>query len=297
MRYFTFLLAIVSSLNAFADAPKDAEKQILEALPEKAPAAAKAKRTVLVFSKTNGFRHASIPTGHLALKLLGEKTGAFDVVASEDVAMFDKETLSKFDAVCFLSTTGEVFYPKGKPTDEEKKIGDQRKQNLYDFIKGGKGFVGIHAATDTCYQCEEFGSMINGYFDGHPWNANTDVSIKVEPGQEEHPVVAALEGKNLEFKEEIYQLKAPYSSKRAHMLLRLDTEKSDMNVKGIKRTDGDFGVSWIRPYGEGRVFYSSLGHNHHIFWNAKVLAHYLAGIQWALGDLDAPVVIPENEGK
>jgi len=80
-------------------------------------------------------------------------------------------------------------------------------------------------------------------------------------------------------------------------LLRLDTEKSNMNVKGIKRTDGDFGVAWIRPYGAGRVFYSSLGHNHHIYWNSKVLAHYLAGIQWALGDLDAPVVIPENERK
>lgn len=298
MRYFSFFLAIVSSLNVFANPPKDAEKQILEALPEKAPAAAKAKRTVLVFSKTNGFRHKSIPTGHLALKHLGEKTGAFDVVASEDVAMFDEENLSKFDAVCFLSTTGEIFYPKGrKPNDEEKKIGDQRKQNLYDFIKGGKGFIGIHAATDTCYQCEEYGSMINGYFDGHPWNAGTDVSIMVEPGQEEHPVVAALEGKNLEFKEEIYQLKAPYSSDRAHMLLRLDTEKSNMNVKGIKRKDGDFGVAWIRPYGEGRVFYCSLGHNHHIFWDNKVLAHYLAGIQWALGDLDAPVVIPEDKGQ
>jgi len=298
MRYFSLFLAIVSSLNAFANPPKDAEKQILDALPDKAPAAAKAKRTVLVFSKTNGFRHASIPTGHLALKLMGEKTAAFEVVSSEDLSMFDKQNLAKFDAVCFLSTTGEVFYPRGKkPSPEEKKIAAQRQQNLFDFIQGGKGFIGIHAATDTCYECAEYGSMINGYFDGHPWGAGTDVSIKVEPGQQEHPIVAALKGKNLEFKEEIYQLKAPYSSDRAHMLLRLDTEKSNMNVKGIKRTDGDFGVAWIRPYGAGRVFYSSLGHNHHIYWNSKVLAHYLAGIQWALGDLDAPVVIPENERK
>jgi len=69
------------------------------------------------------------------------------------------------------------------------------------------------------------------------------------------------------------------------MLLRLDTEKSDMKVKGIKRKDNDFGVSWTKDFGKGRVFYCSLGHNDFIYWDSKVLGVYLNGIQWALGDL------------
>ena len=106
---------------------------------------------------------------------------------------------------------------------------------------------------------------------------------------ESHPVVAMLEGKNLEFKEEIYQLKDPYDSSKVRMLLRLDPERSKMDVKGIRREDKDFGVAWIREWGKGRVFYCSLGHNDHIYMNPTVLKHYLAGIQWALGDLEAPV--------
>jgi hypothetical protein len=115
------------------------------------------------------------------------------------------------------------------------------------------------------------------------------VSIKVEPGQEKHPLVAMFNGENVEFPEEIYQLKEPYDSKAVHMLLRLDTEKTDMTVKGIKRTDNDFGVAWARHWEKGRVFYCSLGHNHEIYWNPKVLGHYLAGTQWALGDYQAEV--------
>ncbi len=98
-----------------------------------------------------------------------------------------------------------------------------------------------------------------------------------------------FEGKNVEFPEEIYQFKEPYDSSSVHMLLRLDTEKTDMTKAGIKRTDGDFGISWARHWGSGRVFYSSLGHNHDMYWHPKVLRHYLAGIQWALGDYKVEV--------
>jgi uncharacterized protein len=178
-------------------------------------------------------------------------------------------------------------------SDSEKKAAAERekrlKDNLMAFIKSGRGFIGIHAATDCCYEWPEYGKMINGYFDGHPWTADTMVSVKVEPGQEEHPLVAMFEGKNVEFKEEIYQLKDPYDSKSVHMLLRLDTEKTDMTRKGIKRTDNDFGIAWARHWDKGRVFYCSLGHNHDMYWHPKVLRHYLAGIQWALGDYKVEV--------
>lgn len=157
-----------------------------------------------------------------------------------------------------------------------------------NFVRSGKGFVGIHAATDTFYNWPEYGEMVNGYFDGHPWRANTPVHIKVEEGKSDHPLVAMFEGEPLEFKEEIYQFKAPYDSSKVDMLLRLDPEKSG-KVKGLKRKDNDYGVAWVRHWGEGRVFYCSIGHNHDMFWHPKVLRHYLAGIQWALGDYEVEV--------
>jgi type 1 glutamine amidotransferase len=280
--------------------PAEAMEKITAALPEKAYATPKKARKLLVFSRTGGFRHASIATGKLAFTELGEKTGAFEAVVSDDLENFDADNLATFDAVCFLSTTMNPFMPTKdefeKLSDAEKeevrKTADQRRENLMSFVKGGGGFVGIHAATDTFYDWAEYGRMMNGYFDGHPWNANTEVSIQVEPGQEAHPLVAMFEGKNLNFKEEIYQHKDPYDSKAVHMLLRLDPEKTDMTLGGINRQDKDFGVAWARNWGEGRVFYCSLGHNHDMYWHPLVIRHYLAGIQWALGDLEVEIQHP-----
>lgn len=279
------------------DAPKGALEKITAALPDKPYAKPQKERKILVFSKTNGFHHASIATGKVALEEMGKKTGAFQVVISDDLANFETDALKNFDAICFLSTTGNAFSPKkdelATMSEEDKKTAAERdarlKTNVMSFVKSGHGFIGIHAATDSFYEWAEYGKMINGYFAGHPWGANIPVSIKVEPGQEKHPLVAMLNGENLEFPEEIYQFKEPYDSKAVHMLLRLDTTKTDMTRPGIKRTDGDFGISWARHWEKGRVFYSSLGHNNEIYWNPKVLGHFLAGIQWALGDYDVEV--------
>lgn len=277
--------------------PPGAAEAIAKALPSEAYAKPAKARKVLVFSRTAGFRHASIVTGKLALTELGRKTGAFETVVSDDLSNFEPKTIDQFDAIVFLSTTMDVFMP---PQDVLKAMSEvdrkdtevrveRLKKSLMDFVKSGKGFVGIHAATDTFYNWSEYGEMVGGYFDGHPWNAGQPVSIKVEPGQEKHPLVAMFEGRNLEFKEEIYQFKAPYDSSKYHMLLRLDTEKTDMKVGGVKRTDKDFGVAWARSWGQGRVFYCSIGHNHEMYWNPLVLRHYLAGIQWAIGDFKVKI--------
>jgi type 1 glutamine amidotransferase len=185
--------------------------------------------------------------------------------------VFKPESLNTFDAVCFNNTTGELF--------EDATL----KQALLDFIRGGKGIVGIHAATDCFYNWPEFGALMGGYFDGHPWNETVTVKLD-EPG---HPVNAAFGGKPFEIADEIYQFKEPYTRHALRVLLRLDTDKTNMTRDGIKRTDKDFAVSWVRNYGLGRLFYCSLGHREEIFCNPAVLGHYLAGIQFALGDLPA----------
>lgn len=282
---YLFPLGVLATLLFVAASPDEekpppgAGEKIAEALPDEAFAEPKEARKVLVFSKTAGFRHASIATGKVALAEMGKKTGAFEAVISDDLANFEPGKIDSFDAILFLSTTMNPFAEAGEEKEQELR------ESLMSFVKGGKGFVGIHAATDTFYDWPEYGEMINGYFDGHPWSAETKVHILVEPGKEEHPLVAMFGGEPVEFKEEIYQFKDPYDSSAVEMLLRLDREKSD-EVRGIKRDDNDFGVAWTRSWGEGRVFYCSLGHNHHIFWHPKVLRHYLAGIQWALGDYE-----------
>ena len=207
-------LFVVAQNPTGEQAPPGSLEKISVALPEKPFAKPKKARTVLVFSKTNGFRHASIATGKLAFTEMGKKTGAFETVVSDDLANFEIDALKKFDAVCFLSTTMNVFSPNAAEfkamSEEDKKTATERelriKANLMNFIKSGRGFIGIHAATDTFYDWPEYGKMINGCFDGHPWGANTMVSIKVEPGQEKHPLVAMFNGENVEFPEEIYQI-------------------------------------------------------------------------------------------
>jgi type 1 glutamine amidotransferase len=294
---FAAAFLLVAAAPDKEQAPPGAAEAIAKALPSEPYAKPAKPRKVLVFSRTAGFRHASIPTGKVALTELGKKTGAFETVVSDDLSNFEPKTIDQFDAIVFLSTTQDVFMPpqqvlKGMNEVDRKDIeaqAERLKKSLMDFVKGGKGFVGIHAATDTFYNWSEYGEMVGGYFDGHPWNAGQPVSIKVEPGQEANPLVAMFEGRNLEFKEEIYQFKAPYDSSKYHMLLRLDTEKTDMNVGGVKRTDKDFGVAWARSWGQGRVFYCSIGHNHDMFWHPLVLRHYLAGIQWAVGDLKVKI--------
>jgi uncharacterized protein len=290
-------LAVIPLAACAEKLPDGAEEKIAAAIPAVAYAKPVKPRKLLVFSKTNGFRHASIATGKIALTEMGKKTGAFETTITEELDQFEAHKLAQYDAVLFLSTTMNVFLPKPDVlktmSEVDKKTAAETearlKENLMKFIKSGRGFIGIHAATDTCYEWHEYGTMINGHFDGHPWTADKMVSVKVEPGQEKHPLVAMFGGQNVEFPEEIYQFKDPYDSKAVHMLLRLDTEKTDMTVGGIKRKDGDFGISWARHWEKGRVFYSSLGHNHHIYWHDKVVRHYLAGIQWALGDYKVEV--------
>ncbi len=287
------LLAAAGLSLAAPAAAKDDEalKKIREAVPDEPIAKPARPRKLLVFTKTAGFRHDSIPVGVAALRILGEKTGAFTITHSEDTAALEPESLEQYDAVCFLNTTGELFRPRdfdSLPGAAQTPVleREQKLQSaLLEFVRGGKGFVGIHAATDTCYKWHDYGGMIGGYFDGHPWNAGDDVVIRVDEPQ--HPVAAPIGATWLELKEEIYQLKDPYSRDRQRVLLSLDTERTDMTRPGIRRTDKDFAVSWVRTEGRGRVFYCSLGHNAHIYRHPQVLKHYLAGIQYALGDLEA----------
>jgi hypothetical protein len=143
--------------------------------------------------------------------------------------------------------------------------------------------VGIHSAAHPA-NWPEFVDLLGAYSVNHPWNAGSTVTLEIE--KPNHPVVSCFGGTTFTHTDEIFQFK-DYTRKKLRVLVRLDTSKTDMNKPGIFRTDGDFGLVWVRKYGKGRVFYSEFGHQIDSYWNPAILRHFLAGIQFALGDLPA----------
>ena len=162
-------------------------------------------KKVLYLTYSAGYRHDVIPLSMQLLPEIGKKNG-FDVVATKDLAFLYPEELKKYDAVVFY-TTGEL------------PIGDAEKANLLAWIKSGKGFIGIHCATDTFYKWPEYGDMIGGYFDGHPWHQ--EVKVKVEDAKHSGDEGAA---ESWALNDEIYQFRNWDRSKR-HVLLSLDTAR------------------------------------------------------------------------
>ncbi len=287
--------SLLTSISVAAISPEE-RKSIEDAIPKKAPAVPKRPRKLLVFNLDiwDGLvrkGHASIPYGNLALEMMGRKTGAYETVVSNDIAMFRPENLQQFDAICFNNTTGVLFQDP------------ELKKNLLDFIYDGKGFIGIHAAAATFVQWPkydqwpEFGQMLGGYENGgHPWKPHEWITIKLD--DPDHPLNTALTGKGFRISDEVFQFQKPYSRDKLRVLLSIDMTKTNIisgrYILPERRQDHDFAISWVRSYGAGRVFYCSLGHNPHIFWNPPILQHYLAGIQFALGDLPADAT-PSNK--
>ncbi|MEM6886146.1 MAG: ThuA domain-containing protein [Verrucomicrobiota bacterium] len=302
---FTFIAisvalhAEVDFIPTFDDKPASEEfiQKIEAGLPEAPAVDPKQTRKILIYSATEGFRHGSIPTGLVALEKLGKKTGAYEAVISNDPANFEPDQIQSFDAIVLLNTTNNFFMPTAKTerknfTDEEWKFLQNRNNrllnNLITYTEQGGGLVGIHAATDACYGHQGYGNAMGAYFWGHPWHANQNVTIVVEDPKHAVNQAAFGELKDFQIQEEIYQFnEKKYTRERLRILLHLDPERSDPPKGEVRRKDNDFAVSWVQKVEKGRVFYTSIGHNHHHFWDTMILKHYLAGIQFAMGDLEA----------
>ncbi len=270
--------------------PKDVEK-VEKALPTEAPAKPKAKRNILIFSRTVGFRHSSIELGTRAITLMGDKTGAYTAFATEDESYFEPEKLAKFDAVFMLNTTGNCFRPKTGSKEEQDKREELLKASLAEFVKSGKGLIGVHSATDTYGNWKDYNQMMGGAFDGHPWNEKVPVKI----ADAKNPVNAAFDGKDFSIADEIYQFRPDTALPTDRKFLLVMDYKTMPEKKDAKRKDGLYPISWIAAYGKGRTFYCSLGHREEIFWNPTILKHYLAGIQYAVGDLEADATPTEKK--
>ncbi|MFA7490365.1 MAG: ThuA domain-containing protein, partial [Mariniphaga sp.] len=274
------------------DIPDSLHQKIEQAIPTKASANPFKKRKLLIINlnRLNGKErkgHPSIPYTNLAFRLMGENTGAWETSFSNDTMVFKPEHLKQFDAICFNNTAGVLC--------DDPNL----RQSLLDYVFSGGGFIGIHAAGATfCQypvydQFPEFGEMLGGYENGgHPWGPKDTITLHVE--EPLHPVNAAFDGRGFDASDEVFQFSNPYTRDKLRILLTIDTEKTDMSpdrrILPERRADGDIAISWVRRYGRGRVFYTSFGHNPHLSWNPKIVQHYFDGIQFALGDLDAPTI-------
>jgi type 1 glutamine amidotransferase len=233
-----------------------------------------AKKHILVIGQTNGFEHDSVPDAMGTIWKMGHDTGLWDTYMRTDTEPITKgkmhpngKNLDYFDALVFSSTTGEL------------NLTDQQKKDMMSFIHDdGKGFVGIHAALDTNYQWPEYGEMIGGWFDQHPW------FTFMAPIIVEDPTFPAVRHFPKEFtkRDEIYQAKA-WSRDKVNVLLRLDERKLDYNNPRVHRTDHDFAVAWSKMYGKGRVFYSTLGHTNESWDDPDIQKMYFEAIKWVLG--------------
>ncbi len=248
----------------------DEIQKMEQAMPTKPIVQPEKPRKILVFNLCNGFKHSSIPYWDKALEIMGKKTGAFQVEISNDMSAFNAENLAKFDAVCFNNTT-------------QLKFNQSQREALMNFVKGGKSIIGIHAATDNFYDWPDAAKMMGGQFSGHPWGGGGTWAIKID--EPDHPLTAAFKGKGFKIRDEIYRTAAPFYSRAEQLvLMSLDMTDPATRKQAEKDSDMDTGISWVKTYEKGRVFYCSLGHNNDLTWDPALLQHYLAGIQFALGD-------------
>ncbi len=228
---------------------------------------------VLVIGETKGFEHDSISAAMAAVYNMGKESGLWDTTMRTDTELLTKKDLGRnaknlnyFDLIVFASTTGEL------------DMDASQKQDMLSFIRDGKGFVGIHAALDTNYKWPEYGEMIGGWFDEHPWTTFNAPIINEDP---DFPAVRHFPKSFVKY-DEIYQPKS-WSRDKVNVLLSLDPGKLNYsNNPRIHRTDHDFAVAWSKMYGKGRVLYSTLGHTEEAWDDADVRKMYFEAIRWAL---------------
>lgn len=247
-------------------------------LPPSGTHAAATKKHLLAIGEEKGYRHESVSHALATIERLGRESGVFDTTIRTDTEALTKKkleynakTLNDFDAVLFY--TGGTL-----------EMDDQKKANFLSFIHDdGKGFIGIHSAAITFTDWPEYGEMLGGYFDEHPWGT-FDAPILVEdpafPGMQQWP-------RAFTFKDEIYQIRN-FSREKLRVLMRLDASKLEMNPR-VHRKDRDFAVAWAKMYGKGRVFYSTLGHPVENWDKPEMQTMYLEAIKWAMGLEDADV--------
>jgi uncharacterized protein len=259
--------------------------------PEKASFPVSKRKKILVFSLHTGFEHWVIPHTEEVVKILGAKSGAFEVTASKDIRTFEAGNLAQFDAVVLNNTCSKpdrrnIFWDKLVLENPEadtvllmQRAADLEK-SLLDYVEDGGGLLVLHGGITMQNNSRAFSRLVGASFDYHPVQQLIDVKL-ADPS---HPLVQAFPKTGFRHVDEPYFYKNAYETLDFTPLLYFEngkiTEQMTPNTEGITY------VSWIRPQGKGKVMYCSPSHNAQSFENPDLLRFLLNGMQYVVGDVD-----------
>jgi type 1 glutamine amidotransferase len=250
-----------------------------------AQTAEKPARNLLFIGQAKGYQHEAISTAMVTLYNLGRGSGLWNTQLRTDCTAITKKPL-KWEAKNLDAFDAIVFF-----TDGDLDMDAAQKADLLAFVReDGKGFIGIHSAAITFTGWPEYGQMLGGYFDGHPWGqfvAPLIVEDPSFPGMNKFPATFTLF-------DEIYQIK-DFSRQNVRVLLSLDATKIDRSRKGVKQTD--FPVIWAKNYGKGRVLYNGLGHVQAVWERPDFQKMWLEMIQWSMGLIPGDAAPRPKPGK
>jgi type 1 glutamine amidotransferase len=208
-----------------------------------------------MITATAGFRHDSIVDARDVLTSPAFGGGSFSVTATEDLSALSASNLASFDVLLFALTSGELV------------LNDAQKAAIVAFVSGGKGFVGVHSASDTLYQWADYGRLVGAYFKEHPWT--TAATVVVEDNA--HPANSGV-GNQFVITEEFYTFQEN-PRPRVHVLLRLD-------AASVGAT-GDYPLAWAHEFGAGRAYYNALGHFPETWRDSRFQQQMAAALRWA----------------
>jgi type 1 glutamine amidotransferase len=247
MKLLRLILALAGFVGLVACSSDDPDQ------PENKPAT-----KILVFYKTAGFHHESIPAGLVAIQKLGYEN-SFTVDTTNNADKFEKAQLAPYKAVIFLNTTGDI-------------LNETQQQAFETYIRAGKGFVGIHAATDTEYNWPWYNNLVGAYFNGHPAIQQATISVL----NNSHPATKSLPA-TWERTDEWYNFKAI----KPDIIVLANLEETTYNGG----TNGsNHPIAWYHNFEGGRAFYTAGGHTSESYSEPLFLQHLLGGIKYAIGE-------------
>ncbi|MEY3644620.1 MAG: hypothetical protein RLZZ207_1315 [Bacteroidota bacterium] len=267
-------------------------REKIEALaPSQTRFPSSAPKKILILSLHTGFEHWVIPHTEEVFKILGSKSKQFEVIASKDIHQFEKESLSKYDAVVLNNTCSKpdhrhLFWDqlRAESTEDSAAVmtkAQKLESNVIEFVNKGGGLLIIHGGITTFNNSAKFSALVGASFDYHP--PQQQVQVKLEnPG---HPLVAAFPKEGFSHVDEPYFYKNAYANLNFTPLLYFDNAQIRGQRPNQELKSGKTYVAWIRPEGKGKVMYISPSHNAQSFENPALLQFFLDGLQYVVGDV------------
>ena len=235
---------------------------------------------------SQGYQHDSISHAMATIERLGYETGTYDTIIRTDSQLITKHTvrgtdgqpllyaknLNDFDAIFFFGVREIVLTP-------------EQKADLLSFVRDdGKALIVAHSGATAFFSWPEFGEMVGGRFDDHPWGI-IEAPVLVEDSA--FPGMAQLP-KTFNHVDEYYQIK-DFSREKSHVILRLDVSHLDLNIPQVHHRDQDFPLVWAKTYGKGRVYYSALGHDPSTWDDRAIQQMYFEALKWGMHVTDADI--------